>query len=128
MSKAGVRVEGARELRRSLRRAAGNLDDLKAAHGLAGAVVAGAAKPRTPRRSGRLASSVRSSGTTTAAVIRAGYASVPYAGPIHWGWPARHIKPQPWLSETATATEPSWLPIYEHAVEAVLDTIRGANQ
>lgn len=127
MTSAGVRVEGGRELRRSLRRAAGNLNDLKAAHGAAGAIVAAAAKPRAPRGpSGDLGASVRSSGTTTAAIVRAGYASVPYAGPIHWGWPARHIAPQPWLSTTAQATEPTWLAIYETAVERVLDTITGA--
>jgi hypothetical protein len=39
----------------------------------------------------------------TAAVVRAGRASVPYAGPIHWGWPSRHITAQP-FSTTPRST------------------------
>jgi hypothetical protein len=120
-----VQVRGARQLRSSLKKAGKDLQDLKDAHAKVAAVVAAAAAARAPKRTGRLATSVRGTGTTTAAVIRAGFKSVPYAGPIHWGWPARGIAAQPFLSDAATSTEGAWLPIYEGAVETALDQVKG---
>ena len=45
------------------------------------------AKQLVPVRSGALQQSIRSSGQVGKGVVRAGKASVPYANPIHWGWP-----------------------------------------
>lgn len=126
MTTAGVQVIGAKELRRTLKRAGSNMDDLKDAHAAAGAIVVAAGRTTAPRRSGSLAGTVRSSRAAASAVIRAGGASVPYAGPIHWGWPARGIAAQPWLSEAATSTEPEWTAAYEKAVDQILATIQGA--
>lgn len=127
VARAGITVEGGRALRASLRRADPKLhDELKDAHGRVAGFVSGAAKPRTPHRSGRLGGTVRGSGTKTAAIIRAGRATVRYAGVQHFGWPARNIAPHPWISDTAQDTEPTWTPMYTDAVERVLNTIRGA--
>jgi hypothetical protein len=121
-----VKIEGARELRRTLKRAGVNLDDLKDANQAAGNIVAAAGRTSAPRRAGRLGNSVRASRAAASATVRAGGAAVPYAGVIHWGWPAHHIGAQPWLSEAATRTEPAWLAAYEAGVAKVLDTIKGA--
>lgn len=121
-----VRIDGARQLRRELRAASGDLDRMKAAHSAAATAVAIAAAAAAPRRTGRLASTVRGSGTNTMATIRAGYARVPYANPIHWGWPRRGIRANPWMSETAQRTQPQWVGIYADRVQAILDSIRGA--
>ena len=125
MLEAGVKVEGGRQFRSTLKRAEIGLDDLKSAHAKAAGIVVGYARPHTPRRSGRLAESVRSTGTGTAAIIRAGFASVPYANPIHWGWPARHIVATPWISRDARASEDVWRQVYEDAVSRLVDRIRG---
>ena len=122
---AGIRVEGAAELRRTLKRAGEDLSDLKTAHSAAAQIVAGRGRGTAPRRTGTLAASVRGSGTATAAVVRAGGARVPYAGPIHWGWPSRGITAQPWLSEAATDTETVWVAGYERDVERILDRVKG---
>jgi len=58
--------------------------------------------------------------------VQAGRASVPYAGPIHWGWPARNIEPQPFLTDAAVATEPRWTAQYLEDVEAALAKVKGA--
>lgn len=124
----GVRVEGARELRRTLRKAGHDLNDLKDAHQAAGSIVLNDARPRTPRGfTGRLQASQRQARAATFAEVRAGNARVPYAGPVHWGWPARNIAAQPWLADSAKRTEPQWTAAYEAAVNRVLDTIQGAN-
>jgi hypothetical protein len=120
-----VEVEGLARLQSTLRRAELDLGDLKDANARAGAMVAQWAAVRAPRRTGRLGMSVRSARQAKAAVIVAGSASVPYAGPIHWGWPARHITAQPWISDAAVETQPSWLPVYAGDIQRVLDTVRG---
>lgn len=118
-------IEGARQLRKTLKGADPLLlDRIKAAHRQAADTVKSAAE--VPHLTGRLGATVRASGTKTAAVVRAGTARVPYAGPIHWGWGRRHIKAQPFLSEAAQRTEPTWFEAYHREVLAVLDTIEGA--
>ncbi|AVJ48760.1 hypothetical protein SEA_SALLYSPECIAL_12 [Gordonia phage SallySpecial] len=126
MAGAQVRVEGARELRRSMRRAELDLAELKETHARVAALVATRGQSAAPVQSGRLAATVRAGATRTAAVVRAGRKSVPYAGPIHWGWPARGITAQPWLTTAAAESEPAWLAVYTEAVEDILDRIEGA--
>lgn len=120
-----LQVEGARQLRASLKRAGLDVADLKAAHAQVAEQVKQAAAPRAPRRTGALAASMRSSGTQSAALVRAGRARVPYAGPIHWGWPRRHIAAQPWIYEAAQRTQDSWEGTYLGALEQIIDRIEG---
>lgn len=108
-----------------MRAAGADLGQLKSAHAEAAGIAKAGAVERVPVRSGRLRQTVRASGTNTAGILRAGYASVPYAGPIHWGWPARHITANPFLSDGATDTQPEWLPVYEHAVDDAISQVRG---
>jgi len=73
------------------------LDELKGANKDLASAVEAAARGLVPNRSGALSSSLRSSGTARTGVVRAGKARVPYAGPIHFGWARRNIKPNPFL-------------------------------
>lgn len=120
-----VRIEGAARLRRTLRQAGVDVKRLTAINRQAASIVADAATPTAPRRTGRLAASVRAGATTRAGVVRAGRSVVPYAGPIHWGWPARGIQPQPWIQQAAQATEDQWVSEYMDHVDAVLREVRG---
>lgn len=126
----GVKIDGARQLRRTLKDAGDDLNDLKEVNRAAAAIAANRAKTWAPKVSGRLAGTVRSSGTKTAGIVRAGNnrktaSGVPYANPIHWGWPARNIKANPFLSYSAQATEPRWLRLYENYIDKTLSKIRG---
>lgn len=120
-----VRVDGLRTLKRNLKAAGVSLQDLKEAHAEVAALVVRAAAPRAPRRTGALLASTRGSGTQAAAVVRAGRAAVPYAGPIHWGWPARGIKAQPWLYDAAQASQEEWTGKYLAALKTIIDDIEG---
>jgi hypothetical protein len=122
----GVRVEGLAALTRTMRKAGEDLGDLKEANARAAAIVIARAAAIAPRRSGRLAATLRSSKVAGRARIMAGRASVPYGPPIHWGWPARGIEAQPFISTAAQDTEPQWLPQYVADVQAALDHVRGA--
>lgn len=124
--RAQVEVIGARRLRATMKAADVDIRELKGVLAQVGSIVAAAGASRAPKLTGALGNSVRSSGTTTSAIVRAGFARVPYAGPIHWGWPARGIAANPFLSEAATETEPQWFTVYTDGVEQILDTIQGA--
>ncbi len=120
-----LQVDGARRLRASLKRAGVGVDDLKAAHAEVAKMVADRAARDAPVRTGRLAASVRASGTAREALVRAGRAPVPYAGPIHWGWPARGIAARPFIADAAEELRDSWEATYLRHVEQLLDTIEG---
>ena len=82
---AEVQVTGARELRKKLADVEDGLDDLKRVHKTIADRAAEKARARVPRRTGRLASSVRGAGTKTAATVRFGKKTVPYTAVIEFG-------------------------------------------
>lgn len=126
MAGAGVKVEGGRQLRRTLKRAGADLDDMKAVNAAVAQMVAAAAAAAAPHRTGALASTVRGNRAQSRATVSAGRAKVPYAGPIHWGWPARGIAGQPFIADTAQATEPRWTAMYAQGVERIISKVEGA--
>ena len=58
--------------------------------------VATAARPKVPQRSGKLAKTVKARSSTKRGWVTAGGAGVPYAGPIHFGWPSRPNAMKEW--------------------------------
>lgn len=125
----GLRVRGGRELRSSLKRAGGDLNDFRDLNRRAAGLVMPVAKGRTPigpGRRGHIRDSVRSSGTRTAAIVRAGNNTrFPYANPVHWGWVRRGIKPNPWVSRAAQETEPAFTELYFEGLELIIGKVRG---
>jgi hypothetical protein len=124
-SGAYVRIDGADELRRKMNRMADGVNrdaargDMKNAHREAAEVVAQKAVQLVPRRSGNLAATIRSAGTQKSGRVRAGFARVPYAGPIHFGWPQRGISPQPFLYNALDARRGEVLATYERNLEQI---------
>lgn len=124
-SRPAVEVVGLGKLARTMKRAGVELTELKDLNRAAADAVAPSAISSAPRQSGRLAGDVRTAGTQRAGIVRAGRASIPYAGPVHWGWPARGIKPQPFLADAAHQTEPAWTEIYLAGIEKIIGKIEG---
>lgn len=118
-----AQVEGVRQFRSAMRRAGDDLADFKDANGRVADYVTSRVIVAMPRKTGRLAATVRGSGTKTQAVVRAGRASVPYAGVITYGWPARHIKAQPVILDVAHGTEEHWTGLYLNAIQEIIDRI-----
>jgi hypothetical protein len=81
-------------------------------------IMLAAAKARTPVRTGKL----RSSGIVLQGAVQF---TVPYAAPIHWGWRARNISPNPFLTEGIEVSQPQWLAAYEKELQSDLDRING---
>lgn len=119
---AEIAVVGLAELSRLFRAAGGDLsEELREANKAAAEVVAAEARGRVPRRSGRLAKSIRATGGVRVAAVRAGGARMPYAGPIHFGWPAHNIRPQPFLYDAADDRRTEVIAVYEKNIADLID-------
>lgn len=114
---------GGKQLRRTLRKAGIDLAEMRAVHRQAAQVAMSASRP--PHRSNDLAGSQRIGATNTTGTLRAGGVRVPYAGVIHYGWPARNITEQPWLLQAAKRTEHRWIALYKAFLDRVLEQIQG---
>lgn len=91
-----VRVEGLRKAMQALAAAGAAAQDMKDLMHALGMIVVNASSPPVGP-TGRLAATPRAGRGRTKAVVRAGGARTPYAGVVHYGWPARNIAPQPFL-------------------------------
>lgn len=125
MARPQVEVKGAKELRKQLKSAGDDLKDLKATHKKIAQIVEFDALQLAPVVTGGLVGSIRASGTQTSAIVRAGRSSVPYAGPIHWGWPARNIEAQPFLVDAQSEKYEDWMHEYTQLVDRALNKISG---
>ena len=116
----GIEVEGAKEFRKAMKGFVSNLEDLTAIHKRAAEMVLREARTLVPVLSGDLKDTLAARGTTKKAYIKAGSRAVPYAGPIHFGWPARNIKPQPFIYEALDERKADVLNAYEAHIEALV--------
>jgi hypothetical protein len=99
-----IEVKGLNKLIRDLKVLDSDvIDSIKRLNAKLADDVASTARIKVPVRSGALKASIRSSGQGRTGVVRAGTRSVPYAGPIHFGWAKRNIRPQPFLYDALDA-------------------------
>jgi HK97 gp10 family phage protein len=95
-----VQLEGMADVLRDLRKLkeVDTLNAIKAANKEAAELVAEQGRVEVPKKTGRLAGSIKASATQSSASVKAGSVKrVPYAGVIHFGWMRRHIRPRPFL-------------------------------
>lgn len=118
-----IQVEGARELRAALKRAADDMADLKAANHDAAQIVADEAKSIVPQLTGRLSGTIRANTAKATAIVKAGGAGIPYAGVIHFGWPGHNIEPQPFLYDALDHRRDDVIAAYEKAIQPVIDRV-----
>lgn len=129
----GFKVEGLRELLSALRKIDPELKlEIKEANREAAQLVYKTALPKVPvghdrkgHKAGTLRRSVRVLASQRRGQVAAGRASVPYAGVIHFGWPARHIRPQPFLYDALDARRSQVRRIYERRVAKVIGRAKG---
>ena len=120
---ARVQIKGAAEFRKAMKAAGDDLKDLSATHKDAAELVAADARSRAPFRTGTLIKSIRSKGTRTAGRVLAGSDVVPYAGVIHFGWPAHGISPNPFLYDAADDRTNDVIRLYEGRVDAMITKV-----
>jgi hypothetical protein len=119
----GVAIIGANTVAATLEDLAEGLGAMSDAAGAAARIALAASRSRAPVDSGRLRGSGRAGSTgSTAQVVF----SVPYAGPIHWGWRARNITPSLFAVKGVDSTEARWTDVYRDAVQGLCDGVDGA--
>ncbi len=120
MATTGVRVEGLAKAVRSLKALGLEVDDLKDAFARIASEGADRVSKYVPRRSGRLAATVRGNRAQSKAVVTIGRASVPYAGPINYGWPSRGIKASNFIAKTDAEISPVALRLLEDGINKAI--------
>jgi HK97 gp10 family phage protein len=118
-----VTVEGDTMLAATLHRAAAELADLSATGRGAGELVRARAASNAPKRTGRLAGSVRASASRSEVVVASGTV---YAARVNYGMPSVGQPAQPFLTNALGDTQKEVVARYERAVNAAVSHVRGA--
>lgn len=120
-------VVGQKRFVRTMRKAGADMKELKEVNRRAADIAKPEATARAPHgKTGKLAGSIRVGATQKAGIIRAGRKTVLYAGPINYGWPARHIKPRTFVNDAVASTESQWAKEYETFIKKTMNQIKGA--
>lgn len=118
-----LEITGLRELQRDLKNlATESREQMKETHRKAGEIVAIKAQSLAPVLSGTLASTILSAPTQYQGRVRVGRGqSVPYAGPIHFGWPARRIHPQPFVYDALDERRSEVVELYVQRMNQLIE-------
>lgn len=115
-----IDVTNLRQNVRDLEELGVEVSDLKEAFGSIAAEGAEKAAEFAPKRSGVLAGDVRGNRAKSKAVVTAGRTTVPYAGPINYGWAARNIKGSFFMQKASDYMEPVAVEKLEAAINAAI--------
>jgi len=120
----GVKVEGLASVQRQLRKLSDDVDyqaeEFLTANKEIANFVKSDAMRFVPVLSGALAASVREAATKKSARVKAGGGKIAYAGPIHYGWPARRITPQPFFLDAIDQRRDEIKKRYEEMVDKLI--------
>jgi hypothetical protein len=122
VSSGGVRVTGLNKLTRELQGLGLEVDDLKEAFSDIAADAADKAAQFAPRRSGKLAGTIRGNRAKNKAVVTAGRGKVRYAGPINYGWPKRNIRADGFMQRADDAVRPTVVERLTQNIQRVIDS------
>jgi hypothetical protein len=116
-----LEIDGLRQVQKAMRSFSDDSrNDMKETHRRAGQIVVDGAARYVPVRSGALLASLRSAPTQRQGRVRVGSAAVPYAGPIHFGWPARKIQPNPFIYEVLDDRRQEVYAIYAQRISELI--------
>lgn len=115
-----IKVEGLGKFNRDLTKLGVDLDDLKDAMAKLAAMGAQAAGIHVPRKSGRLASSIRGNRAKNKAVVTAGRAKVPYAPVINYGSPKRGIVARHFMQQADRDVGPKIIPTLQADIDRLI--------
>lgn len=116
----GVKVEGLSKLLRQLEAVGGDVEDVKDAMASIAQKGAKLASSFAPVKTGALRSSIRGNRSKARAVVTAGRAAVPWAGPQNYGWPARNIPATSFMQRADTALRPKAIQELDKALTAAI--------
>jgi hypothetical protein len=118
-----VKVTGDREVAAQFRALGFKARDLSRVFTQIGSEVARDARGLAPKDSGRLAVDVRVGAARTRASIAVGRGSVPYAGPINYGWRKRNIEPSLFMNRAADSKADSAADQLAREMQRLIDSV-----
>lgn len=118
---ARIRITGLNRTIRNLKKAGADAQDMKDLMHSIGEVIVRASQSEAPEVSGRLAGTIRAGRGATKAVVRAGGAKAPYAGPINFGWPARNIRATGFLTDAANRNQGTALDMLDKGIQEIIE-------
>lgn len=146
MAEAGIKIIGLDKTIEALQAIGTPTKAISAAGVESGRIVAQAAKPLAPARTGRLRSSIKNIRTKYGAAVRAGGPGLEYSKPVHWGWERvgaghrgkltvggprsyRNIPPNPFLAEALGYNRQKILDTYRDNMNRLIaaETARARN-
>ncbi|KRF19662.1 hypothetical protein [Nocardioides sp. Soil796] len=119
----GVKVEGLSGVVRNLQKMGVEVEDLKDAFARIGEQVKPDYQRVTPVRSGRLRGDYRVSKAKGKVNLYVGRASIPYAGPINYGWAARNIAPANFIAKGDETASPKASNSLEEAISDLVEKL-----
>jgi len=116
-----IEIDGLRQVQKALRNVSKeSRDEMKETHRQAGQIIVDAATPLVPVQSGALLASMKSAPIQRQGRVRLGSAAIPYAGPIHFGWPAQNIRPNPFIYEVLDGRRAEVSRLYEQRIDEII--------
>lgn len=117
-ARAGFYVSGLSAVTRALLEIGFEVDDLKNAFSSIADEGARQAARFAPKRTGTLAGDIRGNRARSKAVVTAGRVSVPYAGPINYGWAKHNITASGFMQKADEAMQPFALKRLEEEINS----------
>ena len=126
MTGAKITVDGDERLARTLQSAGRELQNWASVNQAAAARVAQDAAQRAPRRSGRLAGSIRPRSDKTSGTVAAGGGGIAYAKIQEYGNPRHNIAAQPYLRPAFADLRDTLISMYDDHLKHALAQVKGA--
>lgn len=123
MAEYAFRVDGLNSAIRAATKAGADSESMRELMHSIGEIVAGRGRALAPARSRKMIASIRAGRGKTKAVVRTGFESkrLPYAGVVHYGWPAHHIKPNQFMLKAIEQTRGEVITRLETGLGEILD-------
>jgi HK97 gp10 family phage protein len=123
--KGKIVIEGADTLQRTLSAAGRDLADWASVNQAAAARLAQDAASRAPRRTGRLAGSIRATSDKRGGQVAAGGGGVAYAKVQEYGWAGHNIRAQPYMRPALTDGRGEIVQLYADRVDHIVASVKG---
>ena len=120
-----IKVTGLSKVQRDLRKLSTDALDLNKTEFLetnkqVAEIIINESKKYVPVLTGALAAAIRNASTKKSAKVRAGNVGVQYAEPIHFGYPKRAIKPNPFFYEAIDSRRDEVRQKYDSLVSSLI--------
>lgn len=120
-----VKITGLSKVQRDLKKLSTDALDLNKTEFLStnkavAEIIINESRKNIPVVSGALAAAIKNKSTKKSAKVGTTYSQMPYGGPIHFGWPARGIRPNPFIYDAIDSRRDEVRDRYDSLVSSLI--------